>query len=176
MNSLIVYGSRYGTTKRYAEKLSEKTGIPAVSYKNIRDISEYKTIIHMGGLYAGSVTGLKNTLKAWSPDKKLVVVTVGLADVTDPQSVEHIRASVSRQIPRELYDSNALFHLRGGMDYQKLRLLHKVMISGLCQKIKSTPEEKQTAEDRAMFKILKQKTDFTDYDGLQPVIDLLEKS
>ena len=33
MEQIILYGSRYGSTRRYAEKLSELTGVPAFSYK-----------------------------------------------------------------------------------------------------------------------------------------------
>lgn len=38
MNALIVYGSQYGTTKRYAEQLSEMINLPVISYevKNIK--------------------------------------------------------------------------------------------------------------------------------------------
>ena len=32
MKSMIVYGSEYGTTRRYAESLSRQTGIPAADY------------------------------------------------------------------------------------------------------------------------------------------------
>ena len=30
MDGLIVYGSKYGTTRRYAEELSRLTGLPAI--------------------------------------------------------------------------------------------------------------------------------------------------
>ena len=34
MNSqIIIYGSEYGSTKRYAERLSEITGVEAINYK-----------------------------------------------------------------------------------------------------------------------------------------------
>ncbi len=33
MNTLIIYGSQYGSTKRYAQHLSETTGIEAVGVK-----------------------------------------------------------------------------------------------------------------------------------------------
>lgn len=32
MNQIIVYGSEYGTTRKYAEKLAQLTGIEAVGY------------------------------------------------------------------------------------------------------------------------------------------------
>ena len=39
MEKLIVYGSQYGTTKRYAEKFSEMTGVPCLSYENVKTLS-----------------------------------------------------------------------------------------------------------------------------------------
>lgn len=63
MKSLIVYGSEYGTTKRYAEKFAEMTDIPVVSYENTGELTEYDTVIHFGGLYAGGVKELKHTVR-----------------------------------------------------------------------------------------------------------------
>ena len=34
MQTIILYGSQYGTTKRYADRLAEQTGLPAVSYES----------------------------------------------------------------------------------------------------------------------------------------------
>lgn len=53
-----------GTTKRYAEKLSEMTNIDAVSFEDIKDLSEYDFVIHFGALYAGDVKGLKKTVNS----------------------------------------------------------------------------------------------------------------
>ena len=63
---IIIYGSCYGTTKKYAEELSGRLDCEAVSYENINDINSYKTIIYMGGLYAGGVQVMKKTLKKLS--------------------------------------------------------------------------------------------------------------
>lgn len=41
MSKIIVYASRYGSTKRYADKLSELTGVEAVDYSKVKDISAY---------------------------------------------------------------------------------------------------------------------------------------
>ena len=56
-HSIIIYGSQYGTSKRYAERLSAITGIRCVSRKEAKGINDYERVIYMGGLYAGSVLG-----------------------------------------------------------------------------------------------------------------------
>ena len=63
MNTLIIYGSQYGTTKRYAEKFAEMTHFPVVSYEDVKTLTDYERIICFGALYAGGVKGLKNTVK-----------------------------------------------------------------------------------------------------------------
>ena len=86
--SLIIYGSQYGTTKRYAEHLSAMQGVGAVAFTEAKDIDKYERVIFMGALYAGSVLGLKKTVSKMSPKQELVIVTVGLVDPTDPENIE----------------------------------------------------------------------------------------
>lgn len=171
MKSLIVYGSVYGTTKRYAEKFSEMTGIPAVSCENVRDLSGVDLVVHFGGLYAGGVKGLKHTVRAAGEGVQLVLVTVGLADVTDRENVENIRRSVSRQVPGQMLERAAVFHLRGGIDYGQLSLKHKAMMTLLYNKAKKLPESEKTAEVRAMIETFDSKVDFVDESGLLPILE-----
>ena len=58
---IIIYGSKYGTAKRYAEEISKRTNIKLESYENLKNIEEYETIIYIGALYAGGVLGMAKT-------------------------------------------------------------------------------------------------------------------
>ena len=149
MNSVIIYGSHYGTTKRYAEKFSEVTKILVANYKKIKNLSEYNLIIHFGGLYAGGVKGLKNT--------------------------DSIRKSISRQVPENILKNTAVFHLRGGIDYEKLNFRHRTMMTLLYNKAKNLPEDKKTAEVRAMIDTYNSKVDFVDYSSLNQIMDYVHK-
>lgn len=170
MNSIILYGSEYGTTLRYAEKMSRLTSIPALSYESVRDFSGYNLVVYFGGLYAGGVKGLKHTVKQLSADTKLILATVGLADVTDEENLRNIRRSVRKQLPERLWENTSLFHLRGGIDYSRLSFTHKTMMTLLYNKAKRLPEEKKTAEVRAMIETFNTKVDFVDLDALSPIV------
>ena len=122
MKTLIIYGSQYGTTKRYAERFAEMTGFPVISYEDMNALTDYERVIYFGGLYAGGVKGLKNAVKRFSLNTKLIIVTVGLADVCDKENVSNIRNSISKQVPEDLLKSAFVFHLRGGIDYQNCLL------------------------------------------------------
>ena len=169
MNNLIIYGSQYGTTKRYAEKFAEMTGFPIISYENIKSLTEYDRVIYFGALYAGGVKGLKSTVKKLSPNTKLVIVTVGLADVCDEENIVNIRNSIEKQVPEHLLKMSSVFHLRGGIDYQKLTFKHKTMMTLLYNRVKNLPEDRKTAEDRAMIETFNSKVDFVDYSSLNNV-------
>ena len=173
MNEIIVYGSCYGTTRKYAEELSRRTGITAVAYKDIKDITHYQTVIYMGGLYAGGVEGMKKTLKDLTDisGKKIIIVTVGLADPADNQNKEHIRNNIRSQVSPDIYEKAQIFHLRGGIDYSALSLLHRTMMKMVYKKAVSVPEEEKTAEIRAMIETYNKQAYFVDPGSLDPVIN-----
>ena len=47
MKSIIIYGSHYGTTKKYADELSKRTNIQAISFENVKEINDYNKIESM---------------------------------------------------------------------------------------------------------------------------------
>lgn len=174
MNTLIVYGSQYGTTKRYAEKFSEMTNLPIASYDDIKDLTEYDLIVHFGGLYAGGVKGLKNTVKSLQENTKLIIVTVGLADVCDKENTDNIRKHISKQVDEKLLSNTTIFHLRGGIDYKKLNFKHRTMMALLYNKAKNLPEDKKTAEVKALIETFNSKVDFVDYNSLNQLMEAIQ--
>lgn len=174
MKTLILYGSQYGTTKRYADELSRLTGLPAVSYEKAPDLAGCEQIVYLGGLYAGGVKGLKQTAKKFPAGMRLILVTVGLADVQDEQNIENIRRGVRRQLPAGLLQNTVLFHLRGGIDYGRLNLTHRTMMTLLYNHARKLPPEQQNAETKAMIETFGTKVDFVDVAALGPVAAAIE--
>lgn len=172
MSNIILYGSHYGTTKQYAEELSRRTNIEVSSFKTIKDINQYDTIIYLGGLYAGGVLGMAKTLKNLNDvsHKKIILVTVGLADPTDEVNKNNIRNNIKRQLKKEVFEKAKIFHLRGGIDYSKLNFGHKTMLRLLYNSIKNLPEERQTAEDKAMIETYNKNVNFIDFSSLDDII------
>lgn len=173
MNALIVYGSQYGTTKRYAEQLSEMINLPVISYEDIKELTEYDLIVHFGGLYAGGVKGLKRIIKVLGENTQLIIVTVGLADVYDKENTDNIRKSIRKQVPERILRNTNIFHLRGGIDYDKLNFKHRTMMNLLYHKVKKIPKEKMTAETKAMIETYGTKVDFVDYQSLNQIMEAI---
>ena len=173
--SIIIYGSHYRTTEKYAREFSERTGIPAVSYEKVQIPDRCEIIIYFGGLYAGGVKGLKDTLPAIcrTDYKKLIIVTVGLADVEDSENVSNIRRSLKNQIPGEMFEKVEICHLRGGIDYGRLNFTHKTMMKLFYTKARNLPEGQKNAEVRAMIETYGKKVDFMDYNKLDMIEEVL---
>ena len=164
MNGIILYGTCYGSSKQYADELSRRTGLPCESYENAGDLSGHEKIIYIGSLYAGGVLGMAQTigkLTDWQ-NKQLVLATVGLADTADKENVANIRKGMLRQLPIGMMEHAKLVHLRGGIDYSRLGMKHKVMMALLYKKAKNLPPENKTAEVRAMIDTYNQVVDFVD--------------
>ena len=177
MSNIIIYGSYYGTTKKYAEEFSKRTNIEAVSFKDVNNINDYDNIIYLGGLYAGGVLGMAKTLKKIDniANKNIIIATIGLSDPTDEINKNNIRNNIKKQVPKEIFEKVKVFHLRGEIDYSKLNFAHRTMMKLLYNTVKKLPKEKQTAEDSAIIETYNKKVDFIDFSSLDKLINEILK-
>ena len=177
MSNIIIYGSYYGTTKKYAEEFSKRTNIEAVSFKDVNNINDYDNIIYLGGLYAGGVLGMAKTLKKIDniANKNIIIATIGLSDPTDEINKNNIRNNIKKQVPKEIFEKVKVFHLRGGIDYSKLNFAHRTMMKLLYNTVKKLPKEKQTAEDSAIIEAYNKQVDFIDFSSLDKLINEILK-
>ena len=81
MSGIILYKSKYGAAKQYAEWIAERTGFSCIRTEDadIKKISDYDVIVLGGGIYASGIAGLsflkKNTGKL--KGKKIIVFCCG---------------------------------------------------------------------------------------------------
>lgn len=172
MNKIIIYGSKYGSTEKYAKELSKRISVNAIEYDKINNINDYDYIIYLGSLYAGGVLGLSKTLKKIKDlsNKEFIIVTVGIADPTDENNTNHIKNLIKKQISEEIYNKSKIFHIRGAIYYSKLDFKHKLMMKLLYNKTKKIPEEEQNAEIKAMLETYNKEADFIDFNNLDNIV------
>ena len=164
----VIYKSKYGTTKQYAKWIAEMLEVPVFEASQVKpsQLSEYDVVIYGGGLYASGIIGVK--LVTENPCKTLVVFTVGLAnpDTTDYSKI------LEKNFSKELLQKIKVFHLRGGINYKKLRVVDKTMMSLLVKfKVEKIPKECRTEENELMLETYGDKIDFSDKSTIQPLID-----
>lgn len=173
--TIVIYGSQYGTAKKYAKELADRISADLHSYDETDNINKYDTIVYIGALYAGGVIGMKKTFKNITDceNKRIIIATVGLADPEDQENTDHIKAGMKNQLPGPVFDTATIMHLRGGINYSVLNLKHKTMMNLLYKKAKNLPEEKKTAEVKAMIDTYNKEVDFVDLEKLNSIIEML---
>lgn len=89
-------------------------------------------------------------------------------------NLEGIRSHIERDFSTEMKERIKAFHLRGGIDYSNIGLIHKSMMMMLR---KSLEKNLSTIAPRKTLKYsnYREKVDFTDIKILEPVLSYLKK-
>lgn len=154
----IVYTSNTGFTKRYAEMLSAKVGVPVYSYAEAKRVVEPGApVIYLGWLMANSIKGFKKANKQYEIE---AVCGVGLSGTGT--LLDEVRKANS--IPEDM----PLFTLQGGMNHNQLKGINKLMIQMLIKSIESKKEK--TENDEKKLKLIKKGGDFVSEENLAEVL------
>ena len=172
MKGIILYASKYGATKRYAEWLAEKTGFDCVETKKakIEDVKQYDTILLGGGIYASGIAGLSFLKKNITQlrEKKVIVFCDG-ASPYEERAFQQI-------VAHNLKDSLAglpCFYCRGAWDPDAMSLADRTLCRMLQKAVaKKKPEDCEIWE-KALLEAGDQKHDWTDKAYLAPVLEAI---
>lgn len=172
--TVVVYQSRYGATKRYAEWIAQELSCDLLNRREIgaAALLPYDTVIYGGGLYAGGLAGVDLLTKNYAQlrGKHMVLFTCGLADPADSDNVDHIRQGLNKALPPALRESAEIFHLRGAMDYSRLGPVHRTMMAMLHKMTLKKDASSLREEDRQMLDTYGKTVDFTDRASIEPLI------
>ena len=171
---VVVYKSKYGSTKRYAEWISEELEYDFFSREEVdsKKLNEYDVIIYGGGLYASKVNGIELITKSFNTikDKKIILFTCGIADTNNDNNIEHIRESVHKVMTDEMQKNIKIFYLRGGIDYSELNFIHSLMMKMLIRNLKKKKYESLTIEDKEMLDSYGGKVEFEDKNSIEKIL------
>ena len=171
---VVIYSSKYGYTKRYAQWLTEELHADSCESKNlpIDKLKDYFTIIFGSSLYDGRNKGSVELVKYFEQikDKKVVLFTVGMFDPNKEENSININKELDKVITPEIREKIKIFHLRGGIDCSNLSFPHKMMMKFACSTLSKKPENELTAGDKDFLSIYGKKIDFSDKKMLTPII------
>ena len=177
---LVIYSSKYGHTEKYAQWLAEELGSDICKAENLKRkmLDDYSTILFGSGLYASTNKSASLLVKHFEQirDKKLVLFTCGLADVSNETNIIAINKVLDKIITPEIRKKVKIFHVRGGIDYPNLTFLHKIMMKMPYSQIMKKPESERTDEDRDFLATYGKKLDFLDKKMLEPIIQYCLKT
>lgn len=170
-NIAVIYKTQYGTTKKYAKWIAEALEATLFEVSEIKptQLMSFDVVIYGGGLYAGGIDGVK--LVAKNPCKNLVVFTVGLADI----NVTDFSDILKNNFSPELLSKTKIFHLRGGMDYSKLGLIHKGMMAVVKKQATKKDKSELTSDDKMVLETYGKQVDFVDKNAIAPIVAFVEE-
>lgn len=171
---IILYQSKYGATKKYAEWLVEKTGYDCVETKSVKAtyLQEYDVIVLGGGVYASGIAGLhflKKNINSVS-NKKIAVFAVGASPYDDKAIMQiretHFKDGLSK-VP--------LFYCRGAWDEERMTFGDRTLCKMLQKAVaKQNPDEYEPWQ-KALMCSVGQKCDWTDKKYLEPMLKFIEE-
>lgn len=171
---IILYQSKYGATKIYAEWLKEEIGFDCIETKkaDIKKVVSYDKIIIGGGIYASGIAGLSFLKKNYSSlrEKDIAVFCVGAS----PYEESAFREIVAHNFKNEIQGITC-FYCRGAWNEEAMSFKDKMLCNMLQKAVsKKSPDEYKIWE-KALMCAVGQKCDWTDKKYLAPIIEFAKK-
>lgn len=174
MNPIVIYKSKYGSTKAYAEWIAEEIGCEAVDAKKVKAdmLSEYDTIVYGGGLYAEIISGVtlitKNIDKL--AGKKIAVFTTGLTPLDCRDYYDKL--VIEKNFKPEMLDKIKIFNFLGKMIIDELSLPHKAAIKTLKKIMQG--KENPTEMEQLLINLCDESGDFTDREAIKDLVEYIK--
>lgn len=174
MKGVILYQSKYGATKRYADWLSEETGFKCIETRkaDINEIITYDTIVLGGGIYASGIAGLsflkKNIGKLTG--KKIVVFCCG-ASPYDENALQQIK---EHNLKGKLSDI-PLFYCRGAWDMDAMSFKDRTLCSLLRKAVAKKDPSDYEIWEKALMTAGDSGCDWTDRKYIEPIIESIKR-
>lgn len=170
MSIIVVYKTKYGSTKTYAQWIAEDLGCQAVDAKTVKidDLVQYDTIIYGGGLYAEVINGVtlitKNIDKL--KDKKLVIYTTGITPMEYREYYDKlvIEKNFKGGVPHNV----KIFNFVGKMILDELSIVHRTAIKSLKKLMQG--KENPTEMEKLLVELCDKDGDFTDRNAIAELV------
>ena len=170
MNAIVVYKTKYGSTKQYADWIGEELNCRVTDAKDItaEELQNYDTIIYGGGLYAEVINGVSLITKNIDKlkDKKIAVYTTGITPIDCREYYDKL--VVEKNFKAGVPESVKIFNFTGKMVIDELSLVHKTALKTL-KKIMLSKKE-PTEMEKLLIELCDADGDFSDR---SQIVDLI---
>lgn len=171
---LVVYKSKYGSTKKYAEWIADRVNGDLLDGRDItvENLMHYDTIVYGGGIYALGIKGVKVITKNLDRlrDKDIIIFGVGCSKGKE----EEIQAVVKHNIGDELKEFIDFFFLRGAFNFAEMDSVDKMMMRLLRMKLKRK-KEGLSEEEKELLACYDNPEEWTTKKAIEPIIECINK-
>ena len=171
MKSIVLYRTKYGSTKSYADWIASELSCEARDAKGVKpdELSGYDTIIYGGGLYAEVIAGVSLITKNIDKlsDKKLIVFTTGLTPTDCREYYDGM--VIEKNFKGDMKEKVKVFNFPGKMIINELSLVHKTAIKSL--KAIMSKKENPTEMERLLIDLCDVDADLTDKSLIKELVE-----
>jgi len=170
MQAAVIYKSKTGFTKKYAEWIAEElqADLFSADEMTVKRMEEYDTIIYGGSLYAVGIKGVglitKNIERL--KGKKIVVFATGASPVRE-EVIEEVK---NKNFTPEQQKIVQFFYLRGGFDYKKLGFFDKFLMTLLKWKMQNKKKEELSDDEIGMLAVYDKTVDYTEKKKIEKIL------
>ncbi|MBP3460019.1 MAG: flavodoxin [Lachnospiraceae bacterium] len=173
-NGIILYRSKYGAAKKYADWLKEATGFECMETKkaDIQKVKEFDVIIFGGGIYASGIGGisfLKKNVQILK-NKKIILFCVGASPFEEGAFQEICRHNLTEGL-----EKFPCFYCRGMWDEEAMSLKDRTLCKMLQKMIKKQDPSTYEPWQKALVNAAGQKCDWTDPKYLEPLLAYMRR-
>lgn len=178
MKSAVIYWSKTGFVKKYAEWIAEelKADLIEGDSASIKDLKKFEAIVFGGSLYAVGINGADFMKKILNDqdfkDKKISIFATGASSEND----EVVNEVKNNNFNDEEQNKFNFYYLRGGFDYNKLNLKDKILMNMMKWKLKRKKKsgEKLNEDEIGMLAAFDEAVDFTDKNNIKSLVEYMK--
>jgi|SRR5574344_253898 menaquinone-dependent protoporphyrinogen IX oxidase len=171
MKTLILYTSKTGNTKAYAEDIAKQVNADVAPLKGFRPkkMLDYDTIVFGGWIQGGTIQGLDKFLQSYSKieKKNVIIFSVGMS-VPSPDG----RSLIIEQNLLDMYHVR-YYQFRGSFDIKKLHFPANLLIMNSLKMIANDPAS--TADQKALLDIKNNPIIVYDREKVDRVVSVLNQ-
>jgi len=172
MNIIVVYNSKTGFTKRYAEWIAEELKCRILPYQDFsKPVVEQNDIVIFGSrVHAGKIEYLDKVKGMFRdrPGQSLIVFATGATPAAAENAINKIWAdnfTETESIPR--------FYLQSGLNYEKMGVADRTIMKGVA---KLLGKKKDKNEERAGFEAaIRGSYDSSSKDFIAPLTEFVQE-
>lgn len=175
MKGIVVYKSKYGSTKTYATWISEALEFDLYDAKNVslKNLLEYDSIVYGGGLYAEVINGVHLITKNIDAleGKKIAIFSTGITPLDCREYYD--KYVVDKNFRNEKTKKLKVFNFMGKMLLSELTLVHKTALAGLKKIMLS--KENPTALEKMLIELCDADGDFSDKKSIDELVEYMKE-
>lgn len=170
MKGIILYKTKYGATKKYAEWLRDEMSFDCADIREIKakQLIDYDTVILCGGIYASGIACMPFLKKHYEllTDKRLAILRVGASPYDESAFI-----AIKERNLKDEYKDIPLFYGRGMWKESEMKFLDKTLCKMLQKFVSKKEPSTYEPWEKALMCAVGKNCDWTDKSYIKPIIE-----